>query len=156
MLEPISSRRHISRDPVRIAVADDEADTRQLLAAALRQDGHTVTLCENGRELFAQIDAAATVGGVALPDLIISDVRMPEMTGLEMLEAMRAARIDVPVILITAFGDDGVHAEAFDLGAVVMDKPVRVEALRAAVRCLARRRPEPRAREQVRAAQGSR
>jgi two-component system C4-dicarboxylate transport response regulator DctD len=147
MLDQISVMLRAAPDPVRIALADDDADMRHMLATTLRQDGHTVDVCEDGRELFAQLEAAVTVGGVALPDLVISDLRMPGMTGLEMLKAIRAAKIDVPVILVTAFGDDGVHQDAFELGATVMDKPFPMDGLRAAVRWLVRRRrPEDRGR----------
>lgn len=71
-------------------------------------------------------------------DLIISDIRMPGFTGLEVLEGLRdecAPRIgETPITLLTAFGDLEVHADAERLGAVVFDKPFDLDEFQACAR----------------------
>jgi DNA-binding response OmpR family regulator len=70
-----------------------------------------------------------------LPALVVSDVRLPYFSGLEILEGLHAAPRRVPVILITAFPEDDVRAAARSLGAeCVLDKPFELDELRAAVR----------------------
>jgi DNA-binding response OmpR family regulator len=69
-------------------------------------------------------------------DLVISDIRMPVCSGLEILEGLRQAHRKIPVILMTAFGDDETRATANRLGAVLLDKPFALEDLREAVRAL--------------------
>jgi DNA-binding response OmpR family regulator len=59
---------------------------------------------------------------------------MPICTGLQILQALRDARRTVPVILMTAFGDDGTRDRAEDLGAIFFDKPFALDDLRTAVR----------------------
>ena len=69
-----------------------------------------------------------------LYDVIVSDVNMPGLSGLDVLAALRCADWTTPVILITAFGDQQIRAEAEALGAARrLDKPVDPGALRAAV-----------------------
>jgi DNA-binding response OmpR family regulator len=75
-------------------------------------------------------------------DLLISDVRMPTCTGMQILEQLRAAHWQTPVILMTAFGDAATRQHAKALGAVLFDKPFDIDDLRTAVACLLRREPE--------------
>jgi DNA-binding response OmpR family regulator len=66
-----------------------------------------------------------------LPILILSDINLPGMTGLEMLPKVKAARLNVPVIMITAYGDDATRAKAIALGAVgLLTKPIDFGSLR--------------------------
>ena len=126
-------------EPARVLVAEDDTAMRDLLAEALRRDGHDVIEVPDGRHLAAYFEAAGdSEAALPLPDLIISDVRMPGYTGLDILASLRAAQIDVPVILISAFADEATHREAFDLGAAFLDKPFDLEALRRTVRALVR------------------
>jgi DNA-binding response OmpR family regulator len=122
----------------RILLAEDDPAMRDLLATTLRREGYAVAPFQDGRELLAHVEALRVAGEAAQPDLIISDVRMPGLDGIGMLAAIRGADLDVPVILITAFGDPDAHDQAFDLGAVMLDKPFPMEALCATVRCLVR------------------
>jgi CheY-like chemotaxis protein len=72
-----------------------------------------------------------------LPALIVSDVRMPGMSGLRVVEAIRRWGLRMPIILITAFGSEETLNEAFQLGATaVLSKPFDIDDLRAAVCCL--------------------
>jgi len=69
----------------------------------------------------------------ARPDLIVSDVRMPGWSGLDLLRFLRHRRSAIPVVLITAFGDRDTHERAARLGAAVLDKPFALADLRRAI-----------------------
>jgi CheY-like chemotaxis protein len=103
---------------------------RKLLARVLRTDGYAAVECCNGVELFARLEPFI-VHDVALEfDAIVSDIRMPGLTGLEILEDLHDFRRFPPMILITAFGDRGIHARARTAGAAaVLDKPFGIEEL---------------------------
>ena len=117
----------------RILVADDDPDMRALVASALRRGGYDVVEACNGMEAIACIAPTVRTRRDGF-DAIVSDVRMPELTGLDLLVALRCSRLETPVILMTAFGDEEVRAEARSLGATaVLDKPFHLDELHAAV-----------------------
>jgi DNA-binding NtrC family response regulator len=112
----------------RVLVAEDDFEMRRLIAATLRQEHYDVTEAANGIQLLDCLEAAANHGRRFAA--IVSDVRMPLLSGMDVLAILRAAAEDVPVILITAFGDGDTHAEAHELGAVgILDKPFDMTAL---------------------------
>ncbi len=119
--------------PPRILLAEDDGDMRQLLAKTLRADGLTVIEVGSGTELLDRL-ASMLLHGKEGFDLIVSDVRMPGKSGLEVLGGLRRSDWSVPVVLITAFGDDELHAEASRLGATLLDKPFELERLRRLIR----------------------
>jgi two-component system response regulator HydG len=80
-----------------LLVADDDAAVRQSLERALTREGYTVVLAPDGQAALERLRQ----GGV---DLLLSDLRMPGLTGLELLREVKAAVPDVDVILLTAFG----------------------------------------------------
>lgn len=113
-----------------ILVAEDNPDMRHVLARSLRTQGYRVLELKDGQELLDRILDDPMAEGHVEPDLIISDIRMPGWTGLEVLESLRDSDWATPVILITAFGDKETHAEARRLGAaVVFDKPFDIDDL---------------------------
>ena len=129
----------IERRPIRAAVAEDDEDIRSLIACALRHDGIAVTEAASGSALIELVaKRVLKKRRLRAPfDLIVSDVRMPGPDGLEILGALRHAGWWTPVILITAFADEHVHAEAYRLGAVaVFDKPFELDALRLLARAI--------------------
>jgi CheY-like chemotaxis protein len=130
----------------RILLAEDHAETRALLAATLRGEGYDVVEAANGYEFLSVMSEAWLRRSGRFPDLIVTDVRMPGPNGLRVLEGIRTAYWAIPVIVITAFGDQDTHAEARRLGAhVVIDKPFDLATLRDAVRDLLEgRRPHTR------------
>ena len=122
----------------RVLVAEDNPHMRHLLASALRRDGYEVLEASDGIECIGHLQPWMLFGehGGA-PDLIVSDIRMPGWSGLEILQLARARSLPTPVILITAFGSAETHAEAQRLGAAALfDKPFDLDDLRAVVRDL--------------------
>lgn len=116
----------------RVLVAEDDPEMRRLVVETLVRAGYDVREAVDGGRLLVNVTAwyqhpESTV------DLVISDVRMPICSGLEILKGLRAARWQVPVILMTAFGDDETRARAESLGAVLFDKPFAMRELRDAV-----------------------
>ncbi len=93
-----------------ILVVDDEPKMRRVLEIMLQKMGHRVLAAENGREAMA-IFQANTV------DLVITDLRMPEMNGIELLTSLRAQESDAPVIVITAHGTIETAVKAMKHGA---------------------------------------
>ena len=120
-------------------MAEDDAEMRRLVVDALRKDGHQVTEAPDGGRLLARL-AEVFEGDprLATIDVIVSDLRMPGVTGLELLERMSRAGIRVPFILMTAFGDDETRRRVELAGAVYLDKPLSLAALRHAVQRLTR------------------
>jgi len=115
-----------------VLVAEDDAEMRRVIVDTLVRDGAEISEAASGVALFDWLRRMAHDG--ELPDLLISDVRMPGLSGLQVLRMVRDRGWSVPVILITAFGDEDTHNEASDLGATaVFDKPFDVDDLRTAV-----------------------
>jgi DNA-binding response OmpR family regulator len=121
-------------------VAEDDPEMRRLVVEALRADGYDVREApDGGRLLVALAQEFAGPQRPHLVDLLITDVRMPICTGLQIVEQLRAARWPTPVILMTAFGDARARDRAVALGAVLFDKPFDMDDLRTAVAALLRR-----------------
>lgn len=109
----------------RVLVAEDDEEMRRLLAQALCWKGAEVLEAADGLDLWRRFSAERHNG----LDVVVTDVRMPGMSGLDALKAIRDVDEDMPVIVITAFGDYQTHHRARALGAVVIDKPFDVDAL---------------------------
>jgi DNA-binding response OmpR family regulator len=117
-----------------ILVAEDNAEMRRLISAALRARGYDVAEAQDGMELLDLIEAAARAGDRSRYAAVVSDVRMPWLTGMDVMAVLNVAAWSTPVILITAFGDEETHVEAQQLGAAaILDKPFEMEALGAAL-----------------------
>jgi len=114
-------------DPVDCAVvADDDPEMRSLVSAVLRGFSLRVVEAENGRVLLERVRALRDPLA-----LVVTDLQMPEVTGLRALRQMRRMGVEAPVVLITAFGGDHVHDEALRAGAAfVLDKPFSLVAFR--------------------------
>jgi DNA-binding response OmpR family regulator len=123
-------------DSVRVFVAEDQPEMRALIARVLRQDGYEVIEASDGTALIDSL-VRSMVDDARMPDLIITDIRMPGASGLDVVARLRRSDWTTPIIFITAFGDDQAHAEARRLGAVgCLDKPFDLDELRAMVRSL--------------------
>jgi len=120
----------------RILLVEDDAEMRRMLAGLLRRDGYFVTEAADADAALEWLGAGILDGEpTRLPALIVSDVRLPSLSGLDLLAGSRLWPHRIPVVLITGFGDAELHSEARALGAVcVLDKPFPIASLRAAVR----------------------
>ena len=114
-----------------ILVVDDEPDIESLFRQQFRRD------VRSGRFImeFAASAPEALERAKAISDpsliLILSDINMPGMSGLEMLPKVKAARPSVPVIMITAYGDEATRKKAAELGAAgLLTKPIDFDCLR--------------------------
>jgi CheY-like chemotaxis protein len=117
-----------------VLVAEDDPDMRRLLVTLLRMTGYRVVEATDGADLLARLDPADDGSRPEPVDVIVSDVEMPQLSGLDLLAALRCSCWTTPVVLVTAFGDDDIRAEARALGAAaLLDKPLDPEALRDAV-----------------------
>lgn len=114
----------------RVLLAEDDDEMRWIVASRLRRCGYEVVECRDGLELADQLGIGQNGPALAV-DLVISDIQMPYITGLEILRALLAVRTaHLPVILITSFGDSETHEEAQRLGAAaVVDKPFELSRL---------------------------
>jgi two-component system response regulator PilR (NtrC family) len=112
----------------RILVADDERSMRELLAIVLRREGYDVLLAENGREAVALIEKEPI-------DLLISDIKMPDLSGVDVLRAAKRVDQDILGIMITAFASTETAVEAMRLGACdYLSKPFDIDLLKMKVR----------------------
>ena len=124
-------------DATQVWVIDDDASSRDLLARILGARGWQVEPLADGREAIDRLRA-----GAPPPDLVVSDIRMAELDGLQVTDAFRERAPETPVILVTAFGDVDGAVEAIRRGAFdYMSKPYDVDAIQlVAARALERRR----------------
>ena len=131
--EPV---RKAETEPATILVVDDERSMRELLAIALKREGYKVLLAENGTAALAYLDRQPI-------DLLISDIKMPDLTGVEVLRAARDLNQNILAIMITAFASAESAAEALRMGAYdYLSKPFSVDDLKIVVRnALAHRQP---------------
>jgi len=113
----------------RALVADDDPDTLNLLDEAVGQFGFEITRAATGDELISELAAAHF-------DLVVTDVSMPWMTGLQAMHSARTAGLATPVVVITALRDDKVAQQVGALGhdATLLRKPFGIEDLYAAIR----------------------
>jgi two-component system response regulator HydG len=123
-----------SKKKARILVVDDEASARSGLEKLLAQEGYVVDTADDGTsalERFAESPA----------DVVVTDLKMPKMDGLELLKKLREQDEELPVLVCTAFGDVSTAVQAMRAGAEdYLTKPIDFDALAVAVeRALERR-----------------
>jgi two-component system response regulator PilR (NtrC family) len=116
------------RRPPRILVVDDERSMRELLAIVLRREGYEVLLAENGRTAIETLEREPV-------DLLISDIKMPDLSGVDVLRAAKKIDQDILGIMITAFASTDTAVEAMRLGACdYLSKPFDIDLLKMKVR----------------------
>ncbi len=112
----------------RLLIVDDEQSYRQLLSLVFESEGHTIRTAVNGRDALEQLQSEPA-------EVIITDVKMPDMNGIELLRAAREFLPDIGVVLMTAFATVETAREAFKLGADdFIQKPFDVEELKIIVK----------------------
>lgn len=121
-----------------ILLAEDDDALRELLDYALTRAGYLVTCCTNGLDLLERLEEGDPF------DLIISDLRMPALTGLEVLESRFDSEHRTPFICMTAFGDRQTHDQAQRFGATVtINKPFDLDEMIELVHTTSLRSPRP-------------
>ena len=117
----------------RVLVVDDDKAVRESLRRSLEFNGYDVHLAADGAEALAGIGALA-------PDVVVMDVMMPRLDGLEATRALRTAGNDVPILVLTARDAVGDRVEGLDAGADdYLTKPFALQELLARLRALLRR-----------------
>jgi two-component system, NtrC family, response regulator PilR len=112
----------------RILVVDDERSMRELLAIVLKREGYDVLLADSGRAAVSTLEREPV-------DILISDIKMPDLSGVEVLRAAKRIDQDILGIMITAFASTESAVEAMRLGACdYLSKPFDVDLLRMKVR----------------------
>jgi len=110
--------------PKRVLVVDDEQNSREGLSKILTKEGYTVHTAENGKKALIEAENNEF-------DLIITDLRMPEMDGIEVLEKLRNKNKNIGVVIVTAYGEVNSYLKAMNLGAFeYLNKPIHLEELR--------------------------
>jgi CheY-like chemotaxis protein len=117
--------------PMRILLAEADAEMRRLLTLVLQGDGHEIVEVTDGSELLEAI-ASLVIDGAHPFDLIMSAQAIPGLPGVSVLAGLRSRGRRTPFVLMT--GNPVVQAQATRLGAVVLDRPFDAEAIRRAVR----------------------
>ena len=117
----------------RVLVVDDDKAVRESLRRSLEFNGYDVSLASDGAEALAGIAAVA-------PDVVVMDVMMPRLDGLEATRALRTAGNDLPILVLTARDAVGDRVEGLDAGADdYLTKPFALQELLARLRALLRR-----------------
>jgi len=128
-----------------ILVIEDDAEMRRLIAHSLERAGHSVVAAGSGGEAVDWLGLSIIDGRLArVPALIVSDLRLPDFSGLELLEAISKAHVHVPTIVITAFPSSATYYEVIWLGVTrILEKPFDLGDLCAAVRSVLGERSAP-------------
>ena len=114
---------------MRVLFVDDEVEFLQLMEKRLSRRGMEVSTAPDGQSALAMLDAVLAEGGEMFK-VVVMDVRMPGMDGLETLRHMKAKAPELPVILLTGHACMGVAVQGMDLGAYdYMLKPVSISEL---------------------------
>ncbi len=124
MTENFSGMKGMACRKKRILVIEDDAEMRRLLREFIQEAGYEAHSVENGSAAFVRTARERF-------DLILTDVRMPGLSGLEILPGLIKLQPQVPVIVITAFGSEEIHQRAIERGAqAYMEKPIYLEELK--------------------------
>ena len=123
-----AERAATASESARILVVDDERSMREMLAILLKREGHEVSVAENGRAAIALLDQRPF-------DLVVSDARMPDLDGLEVLRHARSINPSVIAIMVTAYGSPDLLRGVAQLGVNdYVEKPFNTEVLRFRIR----------------------
>jgi len=117
----------MAKRPTRILVVDDEPKICQLLETLLRRDGHEVAICHNGGDALARLQTGTY-------SLVLTDLKMPQMDGFELVRRIRELDAEIPIVVITGYATIETAVQALRHGvADYVTKPFNIEELRKAV-----------------------
>lgn len=118
----------MSQQITSILIVDDEVSLRQMLSILLKRQGYVIEQADNGLNALSMIKEKSF-------DLIISDIQMPKMTGIELLRSLREEDVNVPMIMVTAFSSTEEAVGAMKLGAYdYITKPFKNDEIRLVVK----------------------
>ena len=127
----------MKRETGRILIVDDEPNVRLVFRTALESAGYSVSEVEDGETALDRLEESSA-------DLVLLDLKMPGIGGMETLRRLRDAGNDVPVVIVTAHGSIPDAVQAMKFGAIdFLSKPLRPEALRKVVGEVFRRHAHP-------------
>jgi len=113
---------------VRIMIIEDDGEMRSLLKDFLEEEGFETDSASNGVDALGRLSKDHF-------DLVITDIRMPGLTGLDLLPRIRRLKPETPIIVMTAYGSDDVRRRAFERGATAyLEKPIHLTKLRTVIR----------------------
>ncbi len=123
---------------MKILVVDDEEGARELFNTILTDEGYRVTLAISGEDALSRLKADAF-------DLVVTDIKMPGMDGLQLLQEIRKSGARSDVIMVTAYGEVESYLKAMSLGAAeYINKPIRIKELKRIVhKVLTERKARP-------------
>src|SRR3954454_7267526 len=128
MATTAAAPRATAADSARILVVDDERSMREMLAILLKREGHEVAVAENGRGAIDLLNQRPF-------DLVVSDARMPDVDGLEVLRHARSINPSIIAIMVTAYGSPDLIRGVAQLGVNdYVEKPFNTEGLRFRIR----------------------
>ena len=121
------------RETPRMLVVDDEASIRRNLAVGMAQRGYEVDACEMGLSALEKIEAARRSG---VPhNVVILDIRLPDIDGLHLLQMIKDVYPELPVVVMSGYGDEQTGERVKERhGSAYLDKPFEIEALEAEIR----------------------
>lgn len=115
-------------NPWKIVIIDDEEDIREVIKIALEDKGYTVATAQDGEAGILQCEKMS-------PQIVITDIRMPKMNGIQVLDSLKKKDPDIEVIVVTAFGEMDLAIQALQLDASdFITKPINDEALHLALK----------------------
>jgi CheY-like chemotaxis protein len=118
---------------MRVVVADDDDDLRSVVAETLRSNGHSTLEAHDGEELLDLL-WRAYCEPTDRPDVLVTDVRMPKLSGLGVMQALRRVQWSLPVVMMTGSSDPSIETLAKRFGAVAfLTKPFTPDDLLAAM-----------------------
>jgi two-component system response regulator HydG len=122
------------KSEIRVLVVDDEASARSGLEKLLRQEGYAVESASDGENALSLVSERP-------PDVVVTDLKMPRMDGMQLLAKLREQNAEIPVIVVTAFGDVASAVGAMRAGAAdYLTKPVDFDALLVSIERVLERR----------------
>jgi len=107
-----------------LLIVDDQVGVRRLLYEAFRDEGYRVEMASSGMEAIKKVS-------ISVPSLVLLDIKMPGLNGLETLEELRKITPDIPVVMMTAYGELDIIAEAKRKGVQhYINKPFDLDEVR--------------------------
>jgi DNA-binding NtrC family response regulator len=118
----------MNADKKRIMIIEDDSEMRSLLKDFMEEEGYEVVSASNGSEALQKLSGE-------IFDLIITDIRMPGLTGLDIIPGIKKLQPQVPIMVITAFGSEEIYQKSRERGAFAyLEKPICFNKLGAIIR----------------------